>query len=209
LMNRLCGTELLADAMPFATLDPTTRKIDLPDGYCVFLTDTVGFIRNLPTHLVAAFQSTLEEVSLADVILHVVDVSISEWDVQRDAVVETLEILRAEAKPTITVFNKVDLVEDRSVLPELLKDWPNSIAISAATGEGVPQMLGLLKGLVQSFLGSIKLIVPYSESALVDDCYRYGRVLNVEYEEDGIVVEAELVESMRNRVQQYVSPPNS
>ncbi|MBL8040499.1 MAG: GTPase HflX, partial [Chthonomonas sp.] len=209
LMNRLCGTELLADAMPFATLDPTTRKIDLPDGYCVFLTDTVGFIRNLPTHLVAAFQSTLEEVSLADVILHVVDVSISEWDVQRDAVIETLEILRAEAKPTITVFNKVDLVEDRSVLPELLKDWPNSIAISAATGEGVPQMLGLLKGLVQSFLGSIKLIVPYSESALVDDCYRYGRVLNVEYEEDGIVVEAELVESMRNRVQQYVSPPNS
>lgn len=209
LMNRLCGTELLADAMPFATLDPTTRKIDLPDGYCVFLTDTVGFIRNLPTHLVAAFQSTLEEVSLADVILHVVDVSISEWDVQRDAVIETLEILRAEAKPTITIFNKVDLVEDRSVLPELLKDWPNSIAISAATGEGVPQMLALLKNLVQSFLGSIKLIVPYSESALVDDCYRYGRVLNVEYEEDGIVVEAELVESMRNRVQQYISPPNS
>ncbi|HWA84120.1 MAG TPA: GTPase HflX, partial [Fimbriimonadaceae bacterium] len=85
LMNRLTGTTLLADAMPFATLDPTTRKIDLPDGYALFLTDTVGFIRNLPTQLVAAFHSTLEEVTFSDILIHLVDISNPAWEIQRDA----------------------------------------------------------------------------------------------------------------------------
>ncbi|MCB8933653.1 MAG: GTPase HflX, partial [Chthonomonadaceae bacterium] len=99
LMNRLAETELLVDAMPFATLDPTTRKIDLPEGYAVFLTDTVGFIRNLPTQLVAAFRSTLEEVVFADFVLHVIDVSQPAWELQRDAVLETLANLGAGDKP--------------------------------------------------------------------------------------------------------------
>src|SRR5256714_4429628 len=101
LMNRLSGTDLLADAMPFATLDPTTRKLDLPEGYALFLTDTVGFIRNLPTHLVAAFQSTLEEVTFSDFILHVIDVSTPAWETQRDSVLETLKTLKADDKPMI------------------------------------------------------------------------------------------------------------
>ena len=99
LMNKLSGTDVLVDAMPFATLDPTTRKVDLPNGYALFLTDTVGFIRNLPTKLVAAFRSTLEEVTYSDVILHIVDVSHPSWEAQMDAVMETLATLEASDKP--------------------------------------------------------------------------------------------------------------
>src|SRR5204863_7647746 len=95
LMNRLSGTDLRADAMPFATLDPTTRKVDLPEGYSLFLTDTVGFIRNLPTQLVAAFHSTLEEVTFSDLLIHLVDISNPAWELQRDSVISTLEQLGA------------------------------------------------------------------------------------------------------------------
>ncbi|MER3466070.1 MAG: GTPase HflX, partial [Armatimonadota bacterium] len=105
-MNVLTGSEVFADPMLFATLDPTTRKVDLPDGYSVFLTDTVGFVRKLPTHLVAAFHATLEEVTGADFLIHVVDASHPNWELQHDAVVETLDRLEASDKPIIPAFNK-------------------------------------------------------------------------------------------------------
>lgn len=203
LMNRLSGTELLADAMPFATLDPTTRKVDLPNGYSLFLTDTVGFIRNLPTHLVAAFRSTLEEVSEADLILHVVDVSNPSWDLQRDAVLETLETLGAGAKPTLTVFNKIDRLREPKGLGTLAAEWPDSVAISCKTGEGIDDLLESTVALVKRHLGRTRALVPYGESALVDDCYRFGRVHSVEYREDGILIEAELVEEMRRKLDRF------
>jgi GTPase len=133
LMNHLSGTDLLADAMPFATLDPTTRKVELPDGYSLFLTDTVGFIRKLPTHLVAAFRATLEEVTGSDFVLHVIDVSADEWDMQRDAVDDTLAKLDADNKPTILVFNKVDLLPDRATATELVSDQADG---AGAPGDG-------------------------------------------------------------------------
>jgi GTP-binding protein HflX len=203
LMNRLAGTELLADAMPFATLDPTTRKIELPDGYSVFLTDTVGFIRNLPTHLVAAFRATLEEVTSADIILHVVDVSRDEWDVQRDAVLETLEKLKAHDKPTLTVFNKVDLAPDILDLEGTLSEFAPAVAVSSLTGQGYPEMLEAMKAMVQDFLGRVVALIPYDKSNLVDTCYQYGRVLVVDYRQEGIYVEAEVVQSMRNQLLPY------
>ncbi len=204
LMNRLAGTDLLADAMPFATLDPTTRKIDLPDGYALFLTDTVGFIRNLPTHLVAAFQSTLEEVTHSDFVLHLVDVSAPAWDVQRDAVMDTLKILGAEDKPMITVFNKIDAIDDPTVRRELVAEFPNAVAISATTGEGLNDLLNAIKRQVQDLLGAVKALVPYSESGLVQECYNFGRVLKVDYRDDGIYIEAELVKEMRGLLAKYV-----
>lgn len=203
LMNRLAGTELLADAMPFATLDATTRKIDLPDGYALFLTDTVGFIRKLPTHLVAAFRSTLEEVTYSDFVLHLIDVSTPAWEMQRDAVLETLEKLEASDKPMLTVFNKIDALEDPHFATELVAAWPNSVAISAATGKGISDMLDAIKRMVQDLLGAVRALVPYSDSGLVQDCYDYGRVLKVEYREDGIFVEAELVAEMRRKLEKY------
>lgn len=203
LMNRMAGTQLLADAMPFATLDPTTRKVDLPDGYSLFLTDTVGFIRNLPTHLVTAFRSTLEEVSFADIVLLVIDVSHGNWELQRDSVLETLESLAARDKPTVTVFNKADLVEDRALLNMLVAEFPNSVAISAATGRGMEDLMAALVKQVQSLLAPVKAIVPYDQSGLVQDCYDYGRVLKTEYREEGIYIEAELVAEMREKVSRF------
>ena len=202
LMNRLSGTDLLADAMPFATLDPTTRKVDLPDGYSLFLTDTVGFIRNLPTHLVAAFQATLEEVTEADFLLHIVDVSSPQWDVQRDAVLETLDLLGAGNKRTLTVFNKADLAEPDTVA-KLVDEWPDSVAISALTGKGMDSFLEELVRLVRQRLAPIRALVPYASSALVDECYRYGRVHKVEYRDDAIFIDAELVSEMRSKLERF------
>lgn len=214
LMNRIAGTELLADAMPFATLDPTTRKIELKDGYGLFVTDTVGFIRNLPTKLVAAFRSTLEEVVYGDFIIHVVDVSHPVWEVQHGSVLETLADLGAHDKPIITVFNKVDrLVTNRhdpfaeraakEFIHGLLEEVPNSVAISAVTGEGMDQFMDMLMVQVKDLLGFVRLLVPYSESAVVQACYDYGRVLKTDYRDDGIYLEAELVDEMRQKVAIY------
>ncbi len=204
LMNTLSGTDLLADAMPFATLDPTTRKVDLPDGYSLFVTDTVGFIRNLPTHLVAAFRSTLEEVTAADFVLHVVDVSIAEWETQRDAVLETLRILNALDKPIITVFNKIDLVPDRAFLTALIADWEESVTISAKTGLGIPDLLTRVVAKVQSHLGLIEALIPYDHSGLLDECYKFGRVHEVDYRENGIFLRAELVSEMMGKLNAYI-----
>ncbi len=209
LMNRMAGTDLLADAMPFATLDPTTRKIDLPEGYAMFLTDTVGFIRNLPTHLVAAFRSTLEEVTFSDFVLHVVDVSNPSWEVQMDAVMDTLKILGAEGKPMITVFNKIDTITDPTVRRDLVAEFQNSVAISAKSGEGMDDLLLAIKRQVQDLLGFVQALVPYSESSLIQDCYNFGRVHKVDYREEGIYLEAELVSEMRGKLRRYAIEPAS
>ena len=203
LMNRLSGTEVLVDAMPFATLDPTTRKIDLPEGYALFLTDTVGFIRNLPTHLVAAFQSTLEEVTFSDFIIHVVDISHDAWEMQRDAVLETLHRLGAGDKPILTVFNKIDVLPDPFIQRRLVADWPNSVAISASKGTGISTLLEAMRKQVKDLLGATVALVPYSESALVQACYDFGRVNKVEYREEGIYVEAELVDEMKQKLARF------
>ncbi|MBC8143396.1 MAG: GTPase HflX [Armatimonadetes bacterium] len=131
LLNLLSGSEVLADAMLFSTLDPTTRRVVLPDGRGILLTDTVGFIRNLPTDLVAAFRATLEETTEADFLIHVVDASSPEADRQRDAVDETLQAIDAGDKPTITVFNKSDRIDDRQELQNLILQVPNSVYMSA------------------------------------------------------------------------------
>lgn len=197
LMNRIAGTQLLADAMPFATLDPTTRKVDLPDGYSLFLTDTVGFIRNLPTHLVAAFRATLEEVAESDFLIHVVDISHPGWESQVDAVQDTLKILGASDKPCITAFNKCDLVEDHDLLTRLVAEVPNAVTMSAKTGLGMDELMVKLLNQVRDLLGHVQALIPYDLGHLVQECYDFGRVIQVDYREEGIYVEAELVQEMK------------
>ncbi|MDR3691654.1 MAG: GTPase HflX [Fimbriimonas sp.] len=203
LMNQMAGTDLLADAMPFATLDPTTRKIDLADGYALFLTDTVGFIRKLPTHLVAAFQSTLEEVTYSDFIMHVVDLSNPAWEMQSDAVMETLEKLGAHDKPMVTIFNKIDLIPNKVELRRIVAEWPNSVAISAFNGHGLNDLQLAIKRQVQSLLGTVHALIPYEFQSMLQECYNFGRVLKQEYREDGIYIEAELVSEMRQKLEKY------
>lgn len=206
LMNRLAKTELLADAMPFATLDPTTRLIDLPDGDHLFLTDTVGFIRNLPTLLVAAFRATLEELLYADLLLHVVDVSHDEWETQMDAVTETIEAIGGQDIPVLTVFNKIDAAEDAGMVRRLVSEWPDSVAISALTGEGVSEMLEKARVMLSGRLSRVRALVPYEHANLVERAYDYGRVISKEYREDGIYLEADLVAEMRGRLAAFVVP---
>ena len=203
LMNRMAGTDLLADAMPFATLDPTTRKVDLEDGYALFLTDTVGFIRNLPTGLVAAFQSTLEEATFSDFILHVVDVATPAWESQYESVLQTLESLGAKDKPRIDVFNKIDLVADPTIERRLVAEFPNSVAVSSLTGRGMDDLQRAIVRQVKDLLGMVHALVPYDEPSVLQDCYDYGKVRTLEYREDGVYIEAELVVEMRERLRKY------
>lgn len=200
LMNKLSGSELFADPMLFATLDPTTRKVDLPDGYSLFVTDTVGFVRNLPTKLVAAFRATLEEVTDADFLIHVIDVSHHSWRTQRDAVLETLESLEADKKPILSVFNKIDRLHDTRELRQALADTPDSVDVSALTGKGIDDLIQALTRMIRSLLHPIEAVIPYAQSGLLQECYDFGRVLAIEHLEDGIHVRAEVTSEMYARL---------
>ena len=204
LMNRIAKTEVLADAMPFATLDPTTRLVAMPEGDSIFLTDTVGFIRRLPTLLVASFRATLEESAYADLLLHIVDVSLPEWEMQADSVIETLESIGAQDVPILTVFNKIDAAPEPLEIQKLVADWPNSVAISALTGEGIDDLFAAIQRMLQHRLSRLTLLVPYSEAGLAEKAHDFGRVLKKEYRDEGIYLEAELVPSMRSKMEKYV-----
>ncbi len=141
LLNALAGSDVYADPKLFATLDPTTRRTQLPGGRPLLITDTVGFIRRLPHGLVAAFRATLEETAEADVLLHVVDASSPEMDTQMDAVLEVLTALHIQDKPIVTVLNKIDLVRDTYALRERAATSPATVYVSALTGDGLRQLM--------------------------------------------------------------------
>lgn len=203
LLNTLSGSEVLADQMLFSTLDPTTRRVVLPDGWGILLTDTVGFIRRLPPHLVAAFRATLEEVIEADFLIHVVDASAPEAGRQREVVMETLAELGAAEKPIVTVFNKADRVEDSYTLRTLVADTPNSVYISARRAEGIPYLMDCIRATVQTLVARMNLAIPYRRSDIVALCHEYGRVLSVDYKDDHILVCAEVARSLAGRLSEF------
>jgi GTP-binding protein HflX len=203
LMNRLASTDLLADAMPFATLDPTTRLIEAQGSSAFFLSDTVGFIRRLPTTLVAAFRATLEEVATSDLLIHVVDSARPEWEVQSDAVVETLATIGAGDIPVVTAFNKADLLPP-GMADRLCEEWPGSVAISAKTGQGMERLLQAIRCRLAGTRERVTALVPYEQSALVEACHRYGRVLREEYTPGGIEIEAEVPAEWAGRLRPFV-----
>ena len=133
-----------------------------------------------------------------------IDVSLPAWEIQRDAVIETLERLGAQDKPMITVFNKIDIAADPAAVRRIAAEWPDSVAISAQTGEGIPDLYAAMQRHVKGLLGHIQALVPYSENALVQSCYDFGRVLTVDYREDGIFIEAELASEMRGLLKHFV-----
>jgi GTP-binding protein HflX len=167
------------------------------------LTDTVGFIRNLPTTLVAAFRATLEEVASADLLLHIVDVSHPDWEGQRDVVLETLEKIGASDVPMLTVFNKIDLLEDQTMARRLVAEWPDSVAVSSLKGLGFDDLYALIRKSLQDRFGLVKALLPYSQNSMVEACHKYGRVLKEEYRENGIYIEAELVAEWRAKLAEY------
>jgi GTP-binding protein HflX len=204
LLNLLSGSEVLADRMLFSTLDPTTRRVVLPEGgWSVLMTDTVGFIRNLPHHLVASFRATLEEVHQADFLLHVVDAGHPERERQMRAVHEVLRELDADDKPTITVFNKADTVRDSYVLRVMVADLPNSCYLSALNREGIPQLMDRLDTSLRSLLASVTLELPYDRSDIVAQCYEMGKVHSVDYGSDKITVVADVAKDLAGRFARF------
>lgn len=203
LLNVLSGSQTYVDNRVFATLDPTTRRVVLPDGWSVLLTDTVGFVENLPPMLLEAFRATLEEVLEADFLLHVIDISSPHWELQRDAVEATLVELGAEGKPTILVFNKADRVKDTFWLRQLVAENPNSVYISAKLAQGIPHLMDRIVATLQGMLVSVDVWLPYESSALVAECYEFGRVLSVDYHEAGIHLRAQVIPSVAAKLQPY------
>ena len=198
LLNTLTNSDIYAQDQLFATLDPTTRQLDLPNKQQAILTDTVGFIQRLPHQLVAAFQSTLEEVVQSDVLLHVIDVSHELYKEQAAAVYQVLDELGAKDKTIITVYNKIDKLPPDSGLAERLSKEENSICISAKARYNLDGLLALiaenlkLKAVEESFL------VPYSDSAAVGRLHDAGTVLEQEYLAEGtllkVLLDAEQVQ---------------
>lgn len=207
ILNLLSGSDVPADAQLFSTLDPTTRRVVLPDGWGVLVTDTVGFIRSLPHSLIAAFRATLEEVALSDVLILVVDASHPNRNEQIQAVQATLAEIGVHEKPTVTVFNKSDLCPDTYELRRLVAEDPFACYMSALKRDGVPHLIAKVKAAVESLLVPMELLIPYERSDLVSQCYDYGRVLKADYCVEGVRVTAELAHSFAIHLRQYLAPP--
>ncbi|HSV73236.1 MAG TPA: GTPase HflX [Chthonomonadales bacterium] len=206
LLNTLSGADVYADPKLFATLDPTTRRVVLPDGWVILLTDTVGFVRRLPHDLIAAFRATLEEVNEADFLLHVIDASHPRHAMQKEAVERVLEELGAAGKPMIAVYNKADLVTDPLALREAVASTPNACYISATRAEGIPALMDRILQALRSLLIRLHLAIPYDRSDLVSQCHQYGRVLRTDYREDAIHVDAEVTRDLAGRLEAYRMP---
>lgn len=188
LLNKLTDAGILAEDKLFATLDPTTRGLELESGQQILLTDTVGFIRKLPHHLIEAFKSTLEEARYSDMILHVVDCSNPNMDMQMHVVYETLRELKVEDKTIITVFNKIDKKTDGEYPRDLQSDY--QIQISAKTGEGLDQLISTLEKVLRSQKIYLERLFSYSEAGKIQTIRKYGELISEEYQGDGIYVKA-------------------
>lgn len=188
LLNRLTNADILAEDKLFATLDPTTRALTLPGGERVLLTDTVGFIRKLPHHLIEAFKSTLEEAKYADVILHVVDCSNPQMDMQMHVVYETLRGLEITGQEIITVFNKIDREGADMAARDPAADY--RVRLSAATGEGTEELKAVLETILRNRRIYFEKIFPYADVGKLQLIRKHGRILGEEYKEDGIHVTA-------------------
>lgn len=188
LLNRLTGAGILAADKLFATLDPTTRGCALPGGETILLTDTVGFIRKLPHHLIEAFKSTLEEARYSDILLHVADCSDDQMDLRLHVVYETLRELGIQDKIIITVFNKIDCLAGETVLRDMRSDY--QVRISAKTGEGTEELKALLETILRSRRIYLERLYPYRDAGKIQRIRKEGQLLKEEYREDGILVEA-------------------
>ena len=188
LLNKLTGAGILAEDKLFATLDPTTRALVLPGGEKVLLTDTVGFIRKLPHHLVEAFKSTLEEARYCDVILHVVDCSNPQMDMQMHVVYETLRRLDIKDKEIITVFNKVDRPDADTACRDMSADY--KVRLSAKTGEGIEELLDLFAIILRNRRIYFEKVFAYRDAGRIQTIRKSGQLLSEEYQDDGIHVKA-------------------
>ena len=205
LLNCLTGSDIPANDRLFDTLDTTTRRLRLDETQEVLLSDTVGFIRKLPTHLIEAFKATLEELKYADVLLHVIDISNPEWEEQARVVDELISQLGAESTPHIRIFNKCDAYI--GILPH----GENIVCMSAKSGEGAAELVALLSKMLDKGRHQVNLKIPYASAGIMDSLKREAVVLSLEYSDDGIdaevIVTPELFGRVKGFIPGYTEPP--
>ena len=209
LLNKLSGSDVMAEDMLFATLDTTTRAIEMPNGQPLLLTDTVGFVRNLPHRLVEAFKATLEESVLADFILHVLDASSPEVEKFYQTTIEVLAELGAGDKPIITVLNKVDVLNDPVKLAGLEVLFPNTIAVSAKSGLGMEELLKMCADLVSDRVQTQTYRIPQSRGDLSGMLHSDAKVLETDYEGNDVVIKAVVPASIAGRLADFLDPEKS
>ena len=197
LLNALTGAEVLAEDKLFATLDPTTRRINLPTNQNALLSDTVGFIRKLPHQLVESFKATLEEVVEADLLLHVVDVSSESAADQIASVNEVLKEIAADDKPTLMVFNKIDQIPGRNGNLHWLAEYPHAVCVSAKTGEGLDELQAELGIMLRPMRSCLELQVPASDGATLARIRALGQVDEERYEGDTVHLKARIPDHAR------------
>ncbi len=204
LLNLLSGSEIMAKDMLFATLDTTTRRVELPDGQPLLLTDTVGFVRNLPHRLVEAFKATLEEAVIADFLIHVLDAASDQVDQFKATTEKVLEELGAGDKPMILVFNKIDLID-----PERLKGLklahPHACFISVREDEGVQSLVDACATQLRGRIRRLSFKLPHSRGDLVNLLHQEGKVLSTDYEEDGTLILAAVPASIAGMLSDFVA----
>ncbi len=209
LLNRLAQADVLAADKLFATLDPTTRKVALPGGRAVLMTDTVGFIQRLPTALVAAFRATLEEIAEADVLLHVLDLTHANVEEQFKTVIDTLSDLKVQDKPILTVFNKIDKLDVPSdteivhMITELGLPIDRWVAISAQQNIGIDRLQAAIEQMLMEHMVKFEVMIPYKANELVALWHERGMIESEEFGEEGTTLRGAVPRQFAHRYEQY------
>ncbi len=204
LLNKLSNADIYVADQLFATLDPTTRRVELPGGRAVLFTDTVGFIQKLPTSLIASFRATLEEIADADLLLHIIDISHNTAIAQAEAVHETLIEIEADNIPVISILNKIDLLIDPEGARNTLIAFPQSVAISALTGEGIQELLNTVEGILYSSNRTISVRLPYQKGGLISLFHDVGQIENIEHDESEVIIRGEIPDRFLSKFQPYL-----
>jgi GTP-binding protein HflX len=206
-LNRLAESDVYVADQLFATLDPTTRRIELPGGRQVLVTDTVGFIQKLPTMLVAAFRATLEEITEADLLLHVVDVTHPNLEAQAEAVRQTLDDIGVGRTSIITALNKADLLESVEDARERLEEFEQAVIISAQTGDGLDDLLSAIERELFEGMLQVKLRLPYSQGRLISLFHEQGVVENIRHTESAVVIEGRIPKRYGAEFEPFIVEP--
>ncbi|MEP2774732.1 MAG: GTPase HflX [Luteolibacter sp.] len=204
LLNILSGSDVMAKDMLFATLDTTTRRIDLPDGQPLLITDTVGFVRNLPHRLVEAFKATLEESVLSDFLIHVLDATAPEILKFQETTLSVLGELGAVDKPIITILNKIDAVEDPETLAFLDRNFPDALRTSSLTGEGLDELLRACSHVLADRVSRCSYRIPQKRGDLLNLLHSVAKVLSTDYEQNDIIVSAVVPADIAGRLEPYL-----
>ncbi|MDX9849555.1 MAG: GTPase HflX [Anaerolineaceae bacterium] len=207
LLNYISSAGVYVADQLFATLDPTTKRVNLPDNHVCLFTDTVGFIQKLPTQLIAAFRATLEEINEADLLLHIVDITHASAQSQWQSVQDTLALLKADGIPTITVLNKIDKFPDPDSASDISQTYQDAIAISAKTGMGVNDLLKMVESELFFSNVPVKVYLPYQQGRLISLFHEQGNIENISHKKGGVQIEGKIPVRYVSLYERYFSSP--